>query len=91
MSTLHHADDFDPDLAAATLSAPFPPTPDPVELPPLRTDPGAGVGSPPTGASLDRITRLVRHFLAHPATGVVLGAALVVLSTLSSALVLVLR
>lgn len=82
---------MDDEMDAFLASTPFPPTPDPVALAcPLDDHQGAGVGSPPSGASLDRTTRLVGHYLAHPATGVVLGAALVVLSTVSSALVLAL-
>ena len=79
------------ELAAEVAANPFPPTPAHGVCSPLPSFDGPGVGSPPSGASLDRTTRLVGHFLAHPATGVVLGAALVVLSTVSSALVLVLR
>ena len=79
-------------LLRALVTDPFPPTPAPLAPLPLSDEPGAGVGSPPTGPTLtDRITRDVVRALAHPATGVVLGAALVVLGSLSSALVLVLR
>lgn len=68
------------ELAAEVAANPFPPTPDPVELSPLRNGPGAGVGSLPTGASMDRIIRLVSRFLAHPLTTAAARVAVVGIS-----------